>query len=372
MKRKSDNILIIIITVVCCVFFVFGLLYRMNTSDLGALGVFESLAAIFIGFLATIIVHECGHLVFGLLSGYGFCSFRVGNLMLYKSNGKYKFRRFKMVGTGGQCLLTPPEPKDGVYPIKLYMLGGVIFNLTLTALSTIFFLVCPDIPLLSITAFSTATLSLLIALTNGIPMVVSGIANDGLNARSMADDPMAVEALMTQLRINEAQTNGMSLAQMPKEWFELDRSADRTNPLLSSIKVFEVNRICAEGDPERAEREIELLLNGDWQILGVHRSLLILDLVTFKLINHGRNASINLYLTPELNAFTNSMKNYSSVIRTEYVAALIRNGDRSEAEKQRARFEKVAKNNPSTGALDDERRIMDMALAKYESIINGQ
>ena len=34
-----------------------------------------------------LIIHEAGHLVSGLISGYGFGSFRVGNLMFIKENG---------------------------------------------------------------------------------------------------------------------------------------------------------------------------------------------------------------------------------------------------------------------------------------------
>ena len=38
-------------------------------------------------FLQTVI-HEAGHLVFGLLSGYQYCSFRIGSFMWIKQDGK--------------------------------------------------------------------------------------------------------------------------------------------------------------------------------------------------------------------------------------------------------------------------------------------
>ena len=40
------------------------------------------------GMLIRIIVHEMGHLAFGLATGYKFSSFRIGSLMLKKENGK--------------------------------------------------------------------------------------------------------------------------------------------------------------------------------------------------------------------------------------------------------------------------------------------
>lgn len=54
-----------------------------------------------------IIIHEAGHLVFGLLSGYEFVSFRIGSITLAKYDNKYCFKRFHIAGTGGQCLMMP-------------------------------------------------------------------------------------------------------------------------------------------------------------------------------------------------------------------------------------------------------------------------
>ena len=47
-----------------------------------------------IGYLFHIIIHEGGHLIFGLLSGYSFVSFRVGSLTLIREDGKFKLKRF--------------------------------------------------------------------------------------------------------------------------------------------------------------------------------------------------------------------------------------------------------------------------------------
>ena len=44
-------------------------------------------AAFLLALLAQITLHEGGHLVCGLLSGYRFCSFRVGSLMWMKVDG---------------------------------------------------------------------------------------------------------------------------------------------------------------------------------------------------------------------------------------------------------------------------------------------
>ena len=76
-----------------------------------------------------IIIHELGHLVFGLLTGYQFASFRIGSLMFVKKQEKIKVKKFSLMGTGGQCLMMPPKMENGSMPYRLYNLGGVIFNL---------------------------------------------------------------------------------------------------------------------------------------------------------------------------------------------------------------------------------------------------
>ena len=67
-------------------------------------------------FLLQLILHEAGHLLFGLATGYRFASFRVGNLIWIKTDGGLRRGTYRLAGTAGQCLLFPPEPKEGNSP----------------------------------------------------------------------------------------------------------------------------------------------------------------------------------------------------------------------------------------------------------------
>ena len=82
-----------------------------------------------VGYFLQIIIHEAGHLIFGLLSGYHFLSFRVGSITLVHLNGTWKWKRFSIQGTGGQFLMIPPENREKVCPYRIYIVGGVISNL---------------------------------------------------------------------------------------------------------------------------------------------------------------------------------------------------------------------------------------------------
>ena len=87
------------------------------------------IAGMYAAIAAQLILHEAGHLAFGLMTGYRFCSFRVFSLIWVKIGGRIRLRRLSIAGTGGQCLMAPPEMKNGKIPVTLYNLGGSIMNL---------------------------------------------------------------------------------------------------------------------------------------------------------------------------------------------------------------------------------------------------
>ena len=69
----------------------------------GATSVYTALLEIavglLLGFFLSIAAHEAGHLVFGLMTGYGFVSYRVGSLTIVRSDSKLKIRRMKPAGS---------------------------------------------------------------------------------------------------------------------------------------------------------------------------------------------------------------------------------------------------------------------------------
>ena len=153
-------------------------------------------------FYLQTILHEGGHLVCGLLTGYRFVSFRIGSWMVQRENGRLRFHRYTLAGTAGQCLLAPPELTNGKMPYKLYNLGGVLANLLAVALAGALIAPCRNVwgarvlfEMLCVTGLGTA-------LTNGIPLRVQGVANDGANARDLGKDPAALRAFWVQLSMN--------------------------------------------------------------------------------------------------------------------------------------------------------------------------
>ena len=293
----------------------------------------------------SIIVHEAGHLVFGLMSGYGFSSFRIGSMMWVKQDGKIRLRRFSLAGTGGQCLMVPKGEAESRAQLIMFNLGGVIANVILSAVFGLLYYLSLRVILLALIFLFGAIVSFFIAITNGIPIDVGGIANDGMNALHLSKNPNAATAFRNQLLMNAAQTNGASLEEMPDEWFELPEGADMQNVHCASIAVFRANRCFASEDSTTAESEILKVLHSGYNIIGLHRSLLTLDLIYCCLVNDS-DADISSLLTPELKKIMHAMRTFPAVIRTEYAIALLAKNDEKKAEKILREFDKNTKNYP--------------------------
>lgn len=87
------------------------------------------------------IIHESGHLIFGLISGFRFISFRIGSTIFLKDqkSNKIKKKKYFMAGTGGQCILDTPKDETKK-PFVLYNLGGVFLNLIFAVINGVIYI----------------------------------------------------------------------------------------------------------------------------------------------------------------------------------------------------------------------------------------
>ena len=201
---------------------------------------------LYVAIFLQIIIHEMGHMVFGLISGYKFSSFRIANFMWVKREGKLVLRRMSLPGTGGQCLMAPPGTIKDNIPYKLYNLGGSILNLSSAILFFLISLPLFGVPYLRLTLQMSAIMGLAYAVVNGVPMRIGAVDNDGYNAFSLGKDPQAVRSFWIQLKVSELQTEGYRIKDMPKEWFELPSDEAMLNSMNATIAVFATNRLMDE------------------------------------------------------------------------------------------------------------------------------
>ena len=158
----------------------------------------------FIGFVLVlplfVAIHEAGHMVFGLFTGYALLTYKVGPFEWYKKDDKIKFRVNPLSSMVlGQCLMIPPKPKKKVKPkFYLYNAGGLIFSyLFVLALIGLFFII-PNgyikhllIPLIS--------LSIFLSINNSIYQ--KGGINDVCNHVLVKNNPKYINSILFQLEM---------------------------------------------------------------------------------------------------------------------------------------------------------------------------
>ncbi len=317
---------------------------------------------LFLSFFVHIILHEGGHLVAGHLSGYRFSSFRIGRLMLLRRGGRLHWKRLSIAGTGGQCLMAPPPLSNGRFPVVLYNLGGSLANLLFAAIAGALAYLFRAEEYVAGALWIFAVIGLVQALINGIPMRLGMVDNDGYNAIAIRKNAAARRAFHNQLSVNEAMTEGIRLADMPREYFEVPDDADLKNSMVAANAVFRANRLMDEGKFTEADAFMQDLLSAETGMVDVHRNLLLCDRIFCALYAGRTEEAATILGERSFTAFLKAMKSFPTVIRTEYLAAKRITHDESRATAALALFEKCAKSYPYPTDIAAERRLLTLGV----------
>lgn len=317
------------------------------------------LALLPIGML-HIIAHEAGHMVCALRSGYGFCSFRIMSWIWQKgADGNIRRSRLSLAGTGGQCLMTPPDWTEEGVPFLLYNLGGVLANLLLAGLSALAAYLTQGVAY--ILCMESVLLGLFFAVTNGLPIPGGAVSNDGSNILALRRSRAAQRAFWVQMKVNEQLSRGLRLRDMPEEWFALPPEAEMDNPLVCTVAVFSANRRMDALELSAAEEEIRALLTRKKGLVPLYRALLTMDGACCELIA-GHSGSMTAALRDKpVQQVMKSMKTYPSVLRTRYVAALMEEKNADKAAAALAEFDRCAPRHPNPQEIESERELIALA-----------
>ena len=315
-------------------------------------------------YLATIIhmiIHEAGHLIFGIMSGYRFSSFRILSHIWIKKDNKMQHLRLKIAGTGGQCLMSPPPMLDDKLPVILYNLGGSFANIIIGAICLCLYFVFINTPFLSAVLLIMALVGFIFGILNGIPMRLGTVDNDGYNAWSLTRNQAAMRAFWIQLKVNEEISQGKRLQDMPDEWFDFPSDENLKNSMVAVIGVFACNRLMDQHRFNEAKSQMKHMLKIETGIVGLHQRMMICDLLYLELIGKNRPEICARYFSREQDKFMRSMKNFPSIIRTQYAYALLANHDAKKAQLYRIHFNQAAKTYPYNNEVAAERELMDIA-----------
>jgi len=212
------------------------------------------LVAVLIAFILNVVLHEGGHLVAGLLTGYRFVSFRFLNWTIIRRNGRLQWGNYELAGTGGQCLMAPPDRPVDQIDTRWYNAGGVLANLLIVVISALL-LWAFDLPRwLDELLVIMIILGLLIGVGNGIPLKMGGVATDGLNLLQLEKDIPGKQCFCNILEVNARSQEGVPYDEMPEHIFALPQPIDWVNSMHVGAALMAATRMAAVHQWEEAYR----------------------------------------------------------------------------------------------------------------------
>ena len=371
MKKKKNygdiaaKIIMLLTGAVCGIFIIFtmnffGTLVKGPAAFL--LMFAEAMIIMYIASFVQTIIHESGHLIFGLVTGYKFVSFRIGHFMFIKEKGRLKIKLYNVVGTAGQCLMMPPQWNEKI-PYRLYNLGGCIMNAATALFALAAYFAAGAEGFFALCMAMLAVMGLSMALTNGIPMRVGGISNDGMNAALLGKKENTLRAFWLQLYVNGLIAKGERYRNMPREWFRLPEGEELSDPICCAMGVMLYNFCFDMHEFGEAEQTINYMLNAPG-LLDVEKNELLCELLFLRVLRGAPKEEIDSLLTPKLNKYIKATANYVSRRRLAYAYQLLYLKNYSTAQKCLEVFERTAATYPYSAETENEREIIEIVKQK--------
>ncbi len=305
-----------------------------------------------------VILHEAGHLACGRMSGYGFVSFRVFSHMWQKdAEGRIRHRRYRLPGTAGQCLMSPPEPLTADSPMALYHLGGILANLLTAAMAALLTLIPGTHPLVRLALWSGTVTGLLAAVLNALPF--PGSAADGRNLYEALRSRKVRLILQRELKAAVLGSRGVPAAEFPAEWFE-DPTDDelRESVILAWPAALICDRLMAEDRRDEAAAMIDRLLAEDTAVLPSTRLTTRTDGVILELLGEGREERLRDLMKDDLPKQWRRRVFSPGAAVARYAWARLADRDAAAAGEALKAFGKVAAVYPYPAVIDEDRRLL--------------
>ena len=297
------------------------------------LGIVWLLLACLLAVILSIAIHEGGHLVAGLLTGYKFVSYRFFNWTLIRKDGRLRWRNFELAGTGGQCLMAPPDKPLEEIDTRWYNAGGVLANILVAMISALL-LWAFDLPgWLDELLVIMIILGLFLGLANGIPLKMGGVANDGSNLMNLEKDLSAKQYFCNVLELNARNQGGESYGEMPERLFNMPESIDWKNPMYVSTLLASATR---KQSLHQWEESYQLLTEASSHMSDIMPlyQLELENMMTLACIATGRDDEARQHYTDKVAKYvTHHAPTQSDKQMTAMAVALALDGDRPRAEK---------------------------------------
>lgn len=317
-----------------------------------------------ISYFIHVVIHEGGHLIFGLLTGYEFVSFRIGSMMFIKKEGKFIRKKYSIPGTGGQCLLMPKGDNYKEVPYFFYHAGGFIMNFITSILVLIITLPFENTYIKMIGLIYSA-IGFIIGLTNAIPINYK-IVNDGYNILSIFKHDEERKAVFQQMKIIGYITlKEERLKDMPEEFFELADEEFLKYPLCLASASLTVSRYIDNFELDKAY-ELGKKLVENYNMVEVQKYLFYGELMCMELINELEPDYILKVEDQMYKKMMKAIKMMPYAYRMEYAYQLLYKNNMVLAEKALIDFENACITHPYISEIESEKDYIQLMKETYD------
>lgn len=302
-----------------------------------------------------IILHEGGHLICGLLSGWKYSSFRIGNLTLIKQDGKLKWKKTTVMGTGGQCLMIPPECDPEKCPFFLYLLGGGLLNIITGGIAFGIGILTGGVPQIILNIF--AIIGFGTGLMNLFPAKISGTMNDGYQIFiELPRSPKSRTAQYCLLSANAILYEVESTRDMPEKLKETILNfdySDLSDTATTNLLLYKGTILQEEGRYDEMRAIFERIKDSK-DTLEIFKYEAKCELIYLEIMGECNAEKIDGLMDKKQSDYIKATALYPSRKRLMYAYYLIYKVDEKGAEKEYSDLVKTAKTHPSKaeGAIE--------------------
>jgi len=225
----------------------------------------------------SIIMHEFGHLLFGLNAKLTFISFNILSFTFCIENNKLKIKKeAKIPGVLGYCNMTTEKNKKyNKNSIKLYYMGGIIFNIILVFISIVLIIFTNNIYLKLIYILNVG-INIYLAINNAIPTITkSGVNTDALQIIYYSDDEEYINTMSKLQMLQILLAKGCELKNIDNNLFSNPQTFKTNSDVLNAMLY--VDYLSAKKQYKKASEYAKKILEEAQEILSKK------DIMTLKL-----------------------------------------------------------------------------------------
>ncbi len=319
------------------------------------------------------IIHEGGHFLCGLMTGWKFVSFRIGCFTLVRQDNRLKFKKTTVVGTGGQCLMSPPLCKPSECPFFLYLQGGGAANIVTAVIALIIGSCLSGLPSIMLRIFAICGCGL--GIMNLFPAKMGGTMNDGYQIFiELPKNPKAKTAQYLLLAANALLTELESTADMPEaiqsEIMNFDYS-DLSDTATTNLFLYKAAILFEKGCYEEIREMYQRIADSD-VVLDLFKKEARCELLYFEIMGECNPEKIEKLGDKKQLEYIKLTALYPSRKRLMYAYYLIYKKDETLAAKEYEALLKAAKTHPLKAEGVMELKEAERVKKRYDETRNTQ